>query len=67
MLFYYIRHGTPTYKPDDLTIDGELQAKVLAEKLSLEGIDKIFSSVIIIFTFTMPDLRKNDIVNLPPS
>ena len=44
MLFYYIRHGTPTYKPDDLTEEGELQAKALAERLSFTGVDKIFSS-----------------------
>ena len=44
MLFYYIRHGDPIYIPDSLTELGHKQAKALANRLSLHGIDKIFSS-----------------------
>ncbi len=44
MLFFYIRHGDPTYNPDCLTPRGELQAKALAKRLGMYGIDKIFTS-----------------------
>lgn len=44
MLFFYIRHGDPTYNPDALTPLGERQAEALAKRLALYGIDRIFSS-----------------------
>lgn len=44
MLFYYIRHGDPIYDPDSLTPLGHKQAKALAGRLSLHGLDKIYSS-----------------------
>ena len=44
MLFFYIRHGDPIYNPDSLTVLGEKQADALAKRLSLYGIDRIYSS-----------------------
>lgn len=44
MLFFYIRHGDPIYNPDSLTHLGTLQAKALAKRLALYGLDRIFSS-----------------------
>ena len=44
MLFFYIRHGHPTYRPDALTVLGQKQAEALAKRLSIYGIDRIFSS-----------------------
>ena len=44
MLFYYIRHGDPIYKPDSLTPQGILQAEALSKRLALYGVDQIYSS-----------------------
>ena len=44
MLFFYIRHGIPIYDPDSLTELGKKQADALAKRLSIYGIDKIYSS-----------------------
>lgn len=44
MLFFYIRHGDPTYKPDELTPLGRRQAEAVAKRLALYGIDRIYSS-----------------------
>lgn len=44
MRLYYIRHGQPIYEPDSLTELGEAQARALAKRLSVIGIDRIFSS-----------------------
>lgn len=44
MLFFYIRHGTPTYNPDALTPLGKRQAEAIGKRLAMYGIDKIFSS-----------------------
>ena len=44
MLLFYIRHGDPTYKPDELTPLGKRQAEALAKRLSLYGIDEIYAS-----------------------
>ena len=44
MIFYYIRHGDPIYDPDSLTPLGSLQAKALAKRLALYGLDKIYAS-----------------------
>ena len=44
MLFFYIRHGDPIYDPDSLTALGHEQAKSVAKRLALYGLDKIFAS-----------------------
>ena len=45
MLFYYIRHGEPLGVPDySLTPLGREQAKALAKRLCLFGIDRVFAS-----------------------
>lgn len=44
MILYYIRHGDPTYSPDCLTPLGHEQAKAVAKRLALYGIDEIYSS-----------------------
>ncbi len=44
MLLFYIRHGQPTYTPDSLTPLGKRQAEAVGKRLSLYGIDRIFSS-----------------------
>lgn len=44
MILFYIRHGEPIYEPDSLTELGERQAEAVAKRLSMFGIDKIYSS-----------------------
>ncbi len=44
MLLFYIRHGDPTYNTDCLTPLGKRQAEAVAKRLSVHGVDKIFSS-----------------------
>ncbi len=44
MIFYYVRHGDPIYAPDSLTELGEKQAKALAKRFSLYGLDEIYAS-----------------------
>lgn len=44
MLFFYIRHGDPTYRPNELTPLGHRQADAVAKRLALYGLDKIYSS-----------------------
>lgn len=44
MLFFYIRHGDPTYQPDELTPLGKRQAEAVAKRLALYGIDRIYAS-----------------------
>ena len=44
MLFYYIRHGDPIYKPDSLTDQGIQQAEALSKRLIRFGFDQIYSS-----------------------
>ena len=44
MLLYIVRHGEPIYGPDTLTDLGREQAKAVAERLAIHGIDRIFSS-----------------------
>ena len=44
MLLYYIRHGDPIYDPDSLTDLGHEQAKAVAKRLALHGIDRVYSS-----------------------
>ena len=44
MLLFYIRHGDPIYHPDSLTPLGHRQAEAVAKRLSMYGIDEIYSS-----------------------
>lgn len=44
MLFFFIRHGDPTYSPNQLTPLGEHQAEAIAKRLALYGIDQIYAS-----------------------
>ena len=44
MIFYYVRHGDPIYDPDCLTPLGERQAEAVGKRLSVYGLDKIYSS-----------------------
>lgn len=44
MLLYIIRHGIPDYSTDTLTPHGKLQAEAVAKRLSVHGIDEIYSS-----------------------
>ncbi len=44
MLLFYLRHGDPTYNPDELTPLGKRQAEALAKRLALYGIDEIYAS-----------------------
>ena len=44
MLLYIIRHADPIYDPDSLTDLGHRQAEALSKRLSVNGIDKAFSS-----------------------
>lgn len=44
MLLYYIRHGDPIYEPDSLTPLGQEQAKAVAKRLAVHGIDRIYTS-----------------------
>ncbi len=44
MLFYFLRHGDPTYNPDELTPLGHRQAEALAKRLALYGVDEIYAS-----------------------
>ena len=44
MLLYYIRHGDPDYANDSLTPRGMRQADALAKRLSVYGLDEIYTS-----------------------
>ena len=44
MLLYIVRHGIPDYATDTLKPGGELQAKAVARRLAVHGIDEIYSS-----------------------
>lgn len=44
MLFFYVRHGDPTYNPDALTPLGRRQAEAVGRRLSAFGVDKIYAS-----------------------
>ena len=44
MLLYYVRHGDPVYDPDSLTPLGQEQAKAVAKRLALYGLDEIYVS-----------------------
>lgn len=47
MLLYIIRHGDPIYDPDSLTEKGKLQALAVGRRLSVHGLDQVFSSPMI--------------------
>lgn len=47
MLLYIVRHGDPIYNPDSLTPKGHLQAKALAKRFAIHGLDRIYSSPLI--------------------
>lgn len=44
MLLFFIRHGDPVYNPDSLTALGKRQAEAVAKRLSMYGVDRIYSS-----------------------
>ena len=44
MLLYYVRHGEPIYQPDSLTELGHKQAEALSKRMTLYGLDEIYSS-----------------------
>lgn len=44
MLLYYIRHADPIYNPDSITELGKKQAEALSKRLSLYGLDEVYSS-----------------------
>ncbi|MBO4594922.1 MAG: histidine phosphatase family protein [Clostridia bacterium] len=44
MWLFYVRHGQPDYENDRLTEEGKKQAQAVAERFSLLGLDKIYSS-----------------------
>ena len=44
MIFFYIRHGDPTYSPDDLTPLGLRQAEAIGRRLYRYGVDEVYSS-----------------------
>ena len=44
MFLFLIRHGQPDYGKDCLTEDGRKQAKAVAERFAVSGLDKIYSS-----------------------
>ena len=44
MILYYIRHGDPIYDPDSLTPLGHEQAKALAKRLTMYGLNEIYVS-----------------------
>ncbi len=44
MLLFYIRHGRPTYAPDELRPAGRRQSEAVARRLALYGVDRVFSS-----------------------
>ncbi len=44
MILFYVRHGRPTYVPDELTPLGKRQAESVAKRLAVYGIDRVFAS-----------------------
>ena len=58
MLLFYVRHGDPIYNPDSLTDLGHEQAKALAKRLMLFGVDEIYASTSVRATQTaMPTAK----------
>ena len=44
MQIIYVRHGDPTYNPDELTPLGQRQAEAVGKRVALFGVDKIYAS-----------------------
>ncbi|MBO5214773.1 MAG: histidine phosphatase family protein [Clostridia bacterium] len=44
MIFYYVRHGDPIYDPDSLTPLGHEQAKAVAKRFTIYGLDEVYAS-----------------------
>jgi len=44
MLLFFVRHGDPTYNPDELTPLGKRQAESLARRFARYGLDEIYVS-----------------------
>ena len=44
MLLYIVRHGEPIYGPDTLTELGREQARAVADRFAIHGLDRIYSS-----------------------
>ena len=44
MRLYIIRHGDPDYENDTITPEGHSEARALAERMSLQGLDRIYCS-----------------------
>ena len=44
MILYLVRHGDPIYTPDSLTPLGHEQAKAVAKRFTIYGLDEIYSS-----------------------
>jgi len=44
MILYYVRHGDPTYRPDELTPLGLRQAEAVGRRIAQHGIDRVYSS-----------------------
>ncbi len=44
MLLFYVRHGHPTYNPDELTPLGWKEAEAIGKRLALFGVDEIYAS-----------------------
>lgn len=44
MLLFYVRHGDPIYNPDSLTPLGHEQAKAVAKRFLICGLDEIYAS-----------------------
>ncbi len=63
MLLFVIRHGDPIYDPDSLTKLGQLQAKALAKRFAVHGLDRIFASPMIRAQETARPT--SEILNLP--
>ena len=58
MLLFYVRHGDPIYNPDSLTDLGHEQAKALAKRLLLHGVDEIYASTSVRATQTATPTAK---------
>ena len=63
MLLFVIRHGDPIYDPDSLTPRGHLQAKALAKRFAVHGLDRIYASPLIRAQQTAQPT--SEVLNLP--
>ena len=58
MILFYVRHGDPIYNPDSLTDLGHEQAKALAKRLMLHGVDEVYASTSVRATQTATPTAK---------